>query len=184
MKKLIYALLISLVVLTAPSFAASNWKYVATDSYGDKWYIDLNSINITGVTDIEASAYTVKIVPGGAGKKAFDNYYGQPVASIIDEWLHMSRVKYAGKRKVYGTNGKLIKLLNECPSFYGNSESSKDAFASELDDSQVSIVSDLTNIVGDICTANKMEEKLYRLQKKHKGKYVTVYSTGKVEVGK
>ncbi len=173
MKKLIYALLISLVVLTAPSFAASNWKYIGTTANGNKWYVDINSICIGGMWDCECSSqYTAKIMPGGAGKNAFDNHYGQPVASIIDECSEAEGRRCTFKRKVYNTSGKLIKQ-EEMPSFFGDSESAANNIAETL-----------AKYVNKVCNANKMYRKLERLMEKHKDKIVTVYASGKVTIEK
>ncbi len=172
MKKLIYALLISLIVFAAPSFAAPNWKYAGAVN-GNKLYVDFNSICVAGGGGEDGCAhyYTAKMVLGGAGKKTFDNHYGQPVATIIDQWsLEGGLGVY--NRKIYDTSGKLIKPKKEDQwPFFGNSESSQDSFEKVLE-----------NYVNKACQTNKIFDKLDRLQKKHRNKYVTLYITGKVKL--
>ncbi len=175
MKKLIYALLISLIVFAAPSFAAPNWKYIGADD-GNKWYIDINSICSCGMWSYYGfKEYTTKIVPGGAGKNAFNNYYGQPVASIIDQWHWAENEPETGNRpsvygrKVYNTSGKLI-AQEQDPTFFGDSKSSRD-----------SIEKVLKKYVHQFCISSKMYEKRRRAIRKHPDALVNVYSTGKVE---
>ena len=168
MKKLIYALLISLVVFAAPSFAAPNWKYIGTDN-GSKLYVDTNSICISGMWDGECGilhSCDSKIIPGGAGKKAFDNKYGQPVGYVIDKWdSDASMVLYT--RKVYNTRGKLIR---------------QERFPDPEFKDTNTICNLLYDYAHDFTTANKMQDKIYKLTKQHKNSIVYLYSTGKVKI--